>query len=136
MELLELQKEAWQRAIIGLSIMSLSTLILHTLLNLSSSLSPVEKPQPRDNPSAASGLIIGVGIVVVFLWIACFIGWIIYLGIVSASARNIAFIYGVTAASAALAYLLLFRSTVTGEEYMAFTLWPLYGGVMVGTLML
>jgi hypothetical protein len=138
------QQQARQYAVIGLSLMCLATLIIHALLilsdpSLNSTLNPANKsPAPSLSPSPlppGAALMLGVGVLVICAWVMGFLMWGICLGVVSVTVRNWAMIYSLAAANAALVYVLLVMPEVSGMVYMACTMWPLYMGMGIGTLM-
>ena len=73
------------------------------------------------------------GIVIVFLWIGAFLEWSFCLGAVSGSLRNVALLYVVVAANGGVVYLLLRGQRASPPLYMAFTLWPMYLGMLLGS---
>jgi hypothetical protein len=138
------QQQARQYAIIGLSLMCFATLILHALLILSdpslnsipnSANKPPATSLSPSSPPPGAALMLGVGVVVICAWVMGFLMWGICLGVVSVTVRNWAMVYSLAVANAALVYVLFVMPEVSGMVYMACTMWPLYMGMGIGTVM-
>ena len=87
------QQESWQLALVSLFLLSLSTLLCQALLR-------APDQEPGTQLSRDREFFTSLGFFVLFLlWIGAFLGWILCLGAVSGSSRNIALLYGVTAAN-------------------------------------
>lgn len=124
------QNESWQLAIIGLFLMTLSTLFVHALFTFRHRGTSNKPPLGAGEMSEFELL---AGIVIVFLWIGAFLEWSFCLGAVSRSLRNAALLYGVVAANGGVVYVLLRWEGASPHLYMAFTLWPMYLGMLLGS---
>ena len=125
------QQESWQLALVSLFVLSLSTLLCQALLR-------APDQEPGTQLSRDREFFTSLGFFVVFLlWIGAFLGWILCLGAVSGSSRNIALLYGVTAANGGVVYLLARKQggSATLQSYIFATFWPMYLGMMLGTFM-
>lgn len=126
----ESQGHSRQGAIIGLSIMSLSTLVAHVLIQNSSS-----TPQ-RLTSRAGAALILGVAILAMCAWVCGIIVWFVSFGgdPRAITARNKALIYAFGAANVSLTAMIIWPG-IDGRLYFAFTILPAYIGMAVGSLL-
>ncbi|KIM98536.1 hypothetical protein OIDMADRAFT_147038 [Oidiodendron maius Zn] len=125
------QQESWQLALVSLFILSLSTLLCQALLR-------APDQEPGTQPSRDKEFFTALGLfVLLLLWIGAFLGWILCLGAVSGSSRNVALLYGVTAANGGVVYLLTRKQegSATLQSYISAMFWPMYLGMMLGTIM-
>lgn len=128
MQLTETQREARQYALMGLGVMCLSTLMLHTVLA-----PEAQSFKSAEEKQSAAALELGVGIVAVVAWMGGFLVWAIFFGRVSVHERNTAVTYGLLAANASLGLVLFLMPPVSRRVYLTSALWPLYFAIMVGT---
>jgi hypothetical protein len=105
--------------------MLLSTIILHTVLSFTDK---DLHPEPVSKPGEALALI--SGLMFPFVWTIAFVQWLVFLGEVSSSLRNMALLYGVMAANGGPIYMLL-RPGSAVHLYVLYTLLPMYLGMAV-----
>lgn len=110
-------------AAIGLSIMCLATLSTHAIFFKIPSYDPV--------------IIVKVWATffMVIFWAVGLNMWMTYLGQVSVTLRNNSVLGGLFAANAGLAYTVLWNSSASLHEYLAYACWPTYLGMILGVVM-
>ncbi|CZR69932.1 uncharacterized protein PAC_19833 [Phialocephala subalpina] len=144
------QLVTYQVSLISLFILPLCTLIFYLIISSSShgvDAIPSTGTNINSVPRSVSQNAFRVpffdfllGTVILFLWLGALITWSLSLGSVSPVLRNNALLYGVLAANAVPLYLLFVKRTTMGgsgcslEGLIGLMLWPLYAGMLMGTL--
>jgi hypothetical protein len=122
------QQVSWQLALFSLFIMSVSTLLCQEL---------VKYRGPGTKRLVDTEWVIPAGVVLPTLWVGGFVASINYLGAVSESSRNMALLYGVMALNGGLVYLSTKKQGASGTRpsYLSVLFWPMFLGLMLGSLM-
>jgi hypothetical protein len=137
------QVHTYQMALVSLLILPPCTLILHLIISTNSHADTHNTntdSAPRPEVQRLSFFAFLVGFLVIILWFGALTTWSISLGSVSPVLRNNALLYGILGANALPLCLLFFKRTIIGrsewslESLVGLMLWPMYTGMLIGTL--
>lgn len=137
----ELKGHSYQQTIIGLFTMCLSTLVGHALILNSSpsfeSSTSSSRLAPTPQRQIPGALAIGAAIVTMCAWVCGFFVWFLSFGQEPRriTARNRSLIYGLGAAIVSLTLMLLLRPGLEGQMFFGVTVWPVYFGLAIGSLL-
>ena len=118
-------------AIVGLCMMSFSTSLVHVYT--SSKFWNHDGPRPQNEAGLLVATTATFAMVIPVIWATGFWFWIEHLTYVSVIQRNSSLIGGIGAANVGLVWACLWKPSATFQIYLAYTLWPAYLGLIVGT---